>query len=504
MAGCETSLGRRLAIVALGLAFAGASAGAALAQSGDERHQRVKPYRIIGNIYYVGFAGVGVYLITSPAGHVILDSGYPETAATLRENIEQAGFKLRDIKYIINSHTHSDHVGGNALLKEQTGAKILISVADRPVLADGGRSDFRGDGSEQWQPIEADGVVEQGTEVKVGTVVLKAHLTPGHTKGNTTWTTTVQEGGKTYQACFVASTRLNPGVPLVDNPKYPGVIEDYAKSFAVLKALTCDVFISSHPQYADMDRKRDRLQQGASPNAFIDPDGYRTYLKGSEEAYLAQLAKERGGRPQAAAAGAPLPPDVDPETRSRLPRPRPEELDDAGRKLLASIREGGDSAPRTIRLNSPKVGEYMTAGNQYLRYESGLDPKLREIAIMLAARAMDQQYEWTAHELAGREAGLPQAIIDIIKRGEPVTGVTDEKQATLIQLGREALYDHRVTPETYARALKLFGKKGLVDVVSLMGHYTATAILLTVFDQHVAADQQPLLTPLRLPAPPPR
>ena len=127
--------------------------------------------------------------------------------------------------------------------------------------------------------------------------------------------------------------------------------------------------------------------------------------------------------------------------------------------------------------------------------------KLREIAILLAARAMDQQYEWTAHENAGREVGLPQSVIDIIKTGAPVAGIADEKQATLIQLGREVLYDHRVEPDTYARALKLFGKKGLVDVVSLIGHYSATAILLTVFDQHLPPDQKPLLTPPRQSSP---
>lgn len=190
-----------------------------------------------------------------------------------------------------------------------------------------------------------------------------------------------------------------------------------------------------------------------------------------------------------------LPPDIDPDTRSRLPRPRPDELDDLGKSLLAAIREGGDSAPRTIRVYSPKVGEYMTAGNQYLRYESGLDPQIRELAILLAARAMDQQYEWTAHELAAREAGLPQTVIDLVNRSAPVTGVADERHAALIQLGREALERHRVEPDTFARALKLFGKKGLVDIVALIGHYTSTAILLNVFDQHVRPGQAPLLVP---------
>jgi 4-carboxymuconolactone decarboxylase len=195
------------------------------------------------------------------------------------------------------------------------------------------------------------------------------------------------------------------------------------------------------------------------------------------------------------AVGDSLPKDVDPDTRSRLPRPRPDELDDLGKQLFADIREGGDSAPRTIRVYSSKVAQYMTTGNQYLRYESGIAPQLRELAILLAARAMDQQYEWTAHEEAARAAGLPQSVIDIVNHGRPATGIADQKQAVLIQLGREALYDHRVTSDTFARALPLFGKKALVDIVSLMGHYTATAVLLNVFDQHLRPGQTPLLAP---------
>lgn len=196
-----------------------------------------------------------------------------------------------------------------------------------------------------------------------------------------------------------------------------------------------------------------------------------------------------------AAASALLPPDVNPETRSRLPRPKPEELDDLGRQMLAAIRAGGDSAPRTIRVWSPKVAQYMTQGNQYLRYESGLDPRIREITILLAARAMDQPYEWNAHEKAAREAGLPQAVIDIINHERPVTGVADDKHAVLIELGRQVLTRHRVTPDTYAKALAAFGRKTLVDIVALMGHYTATAILLNAFDQQLDAGDPPLLAP---------
>lgn len=196
-----------------------------------------------------------------------------------------------------------------------------------------------------------------------------------------------------------------------------------------------------------------------------------------------------------------LPPDVDRESRNRLPIAKMDELDEEGRKLLASFQQRGlsitESAPRSIRIHSPRVSEYMTLGNQYLRYESGLDPRLREVTILLAARAMDQEYEWAAHEAAARKEGLSPEVIEIIRRDGPITAAATDKEAAIIRLGREALYDHRVTPETYARALELFGKKTLVDIVALMGHYTSTAILLNVFNQQLREGQQSTLPPRR-------
>jgi 4-carboxymuconolactone decarboxylase len=211
----------------------------------------------------------------------------------------------------------------------------------------------------------------------------------------------------------------------------------------------------------------------------------------------AQARAEPAARP-----ATELPKDIHADSRNRLPMPRLEELDDEGKKLLAAFQARGtsitESAPRSIRIYSPKVAEYMTMGNQYLRYASGLDPKLREVTILLAARGMDQEYEWAAHEAAGLKEGLSQEVIDIIKHGKPITAAVSEKEAAIIRLGREALYDHRVTSETFAHALQLFGKKTLVDIVALMGHYTATAILLNVFDQQLREGQQPSLPPLRI------
>jgi 4-carboxymuconolactone decarboxylase len=193
-----------------------------------------------------------------------------------------------------------------------------------------------------------------------------------------------------------------------------------------------------------------------------------------------------------------LPPDIDPESLNRLPRVRREDLDDFGKKLYDAVAGSGDTrllgldGPTGIRMHSPRVSEYMSMGNQFLRFGAGIEPRLMELAILVVAREMDSQFEWTAHEPPALRAGLEPRIIDIVKHRRPLTGV-GEKEAAIIQLGREALGRRKVEPETFARALDLFGRQGVVNVVSLMSHYAATAMLLTTFDQQLRPGQQPLL-----------
>jgi metallo-beta-lactamase class B len=256
--------------------------------------ERFPPFKVIGNIHYVGSTNAGAFLVTTPEGHILIDTGYPRTESWVRESIEQLGFKLADIKLILNTHAHSDHVGGHAQFKEWTRAKVLTSKADAPVIADGGRSDFRNDGRELWKPLTVDGIIDHGDEVRLGGVTLVAHMTPGHTKGNTTWTTTVEEGGRRYNVVFVGSMGLNRA-PLVGNTKYPQIAEDYARAFDVLKKLPCDVFLPFHADHYNLVEKKRRLDAGVTPNPFIDPDGFRAYLAKNEALFRAQLEKERGG-----------------------------------------------------------------------------------------------------------------------------------------------------------------------------------------------------------------
>ena len=192
------------------------------------------------------------------------------------------------------------------------------------------------------------------------------------------------------------------------------------------------------------------------------------------------------------ASGETLPKDIHPDSGNRLPAIRREELNEAGKKLYDTRPVADAFGPGAIRLYSPPVADAMTAVNDYLRRKSGLDPRLVELAILVTAREMDSEYVWTAHEPAAQKAGLPQEIIDTVKYRRPLTTLGD-KEAVIVQLGRESISKHKVGSDTFARALKLFGNQGVVNIASLMGDYAATAILLNVSDQHVRPRVKSLL-----------
>lgn len=257
-----------------------------------------EPFRIIDNIYWVGHSEVGSFLITTPEGNILLDTTSTDDWPWVRENIEKLGYQLSDIKIIINSHPHEEHMGGMAMFKELTGAKLIASEATASVMADGGRSDFREDGSEQYKPVKADGTVADGGKVTLGGVTLVAHITPGHTKGAVTWTTIVEEGGQKYNVVFFGGVAVHgiDRAPLLNNPRYPNIAEDFAKAFRVLKSLPCDVFLYVRASTIKLDQKLERLEQGEKPNPFIDPKGCRDYITEYEQRFLDQLEQERGTR----------------------------------------------------------------------------------------------------------------------------------------------------------------------------------------------------------------
>ena len=201
-------------------------------------------HRVISNVYYVGSKDLASYLITTPEGHILINSGFERTVPLIRSSVESLGFKMTDIKILLASHAHSDHVAGHALLQELSGAKVFVMRGDEHVISSGGEGQYLY-ALNRWKPCKVDRVLEDGDEVKLGGVTLVARRTPGHTKGCTTWTWRTENAGKSYDVVVIGSPNVNPGYRVVDNPSYPEIAADFAKTFDVLKTLPCDVFLGA-------------------------------------------------------------------------------------------------------------------------------------------------------------------------------------------------------------------------------------------------------------------
>lgn len=252
------------------------------------------PFRIAGNLYYVGSKGLASYLITTPNGHILINSDLEASIPLLQASVAKLGFKFNDIKILLISHAHWDHNAGSAKVKDLTGATYMVMDADAPVVESGGKSDFHygSDSSSLYPPTKVDRVLHDGDQVKLGDAVLVARLTPGHTKGCTTWTMTVREAAKSYDAVIICSPNVNAGYKLVGNAKYPGIADDFARTFRVLKSLECDLFLGAHGSYFDMEAKYARMLAGDT-NAFVDPKGCSAFVAEKEEAFRAELAKQK-------------------------------------------------------------------------------------------------------------------------------------------------------------------------------------------------------------------
>jgi metallo-beta-lactamase class B len=249
-------------------------------------------HKVIGNVYYVGSKDLASYLITTPEGHILINSSFERTVPLIRKSVESLGFKMRDIKVLLASHAHSDHVAGHAMMKELTGAEVQVMRGDDKVIASGGEGQYLYTNS-RWKPCQVDRVLDDGDEVKLGGVTLVARLTPGHTRGCTTWTWRVRDGGKDFDVVVIGSPNVNPGYRLVDNRAYPEIADDFARTFAVLKALPCDVFLGAHGGYYGMVEKHGRARRGSGENPFVDPEGYRDYVLQKEKAFRNELDRQR-------------------------------------------------------------------------------------------------------------------------------------------------------------------------------------------------------------------
>lgn len=293
---CSAHRARALGVLCVLLGIAASERVAA--QAANPFTEPFPPFHIAGNLYYVGSRGLANYLITTPAGHILINSDFEANVPLIRASVEQLGFKFTDIKVLLISHAHADHDAGSALIKQQTGATYMVMDADVPVVESGGKADFQygNDPGSLYTPVKVDRVLHDGDEVELGGTVLVAHLTPGHTKGCTTWTMKVSEGDRTYDVVIIGSPNVNPGFKLVDNASYPQIADDFARTFRVLKALPVDIFLGAHGNYFDMETKYARMKAGAA-NPFIDSQGYAQYVATKEKDFLAELAKQKSAAP---------------------------------------------------------------------------------------------------------------------------------------------------------------------------------------------------------------
>ena len=264
---------------------------AAVGQGQTDWYEPFPAHKILGNVYYVGSKDLATFLITTPDGNILINSGFERTVPLIQKSVKSLGFKMTDVKILLASHAHSDHVAGHASLQKLTGAKVYVMRGDDQVIATGGEGQYLYSTS-RWEPCKVDRVLKDGDEVKLGGVTLVAHLTPGHTRGCTTWTWRVEDGGNAHDVVVIGSPNVNPGYNLVNNESYPEIAADFAKTFEVLKSLPCDVFLGAHGSYYGMVDRYPLAEKGQA-NAFVNAQGYKEYVAQKERAFRKILADQQ-------------------------------------------------------------------------------------------------------------------------------------------------------------------------------------------------------------------
>ena len=247
----------------------------------EDQTKQFPPHKVVGNIYYVGTRTLSSFLIVTPEGNILIDSTYERNVPTIQKSVTDLGFTFSDIKILLGNHAHGDHQEGDALVKQLTGAQVMAMAEDVPALQaikPGGKA----------HPI--DKILHDQEAVTLGGTTLVAHLTPGHSRGCTTWTLKAEEGGKRYDVVNIGSFGTNPGFKLVNNTDAPGIADEFSQTFKVARALPCDVPLGSHPGMYNMGEKFAKLGKGG-PNPFIDPAGYKLEVDIDEAMFKAILAE---------------------------------------------------------------------------------------------------------------------------------------------------------------------------------------------------------------------
>jgi metallo-beta-lactamase class B len=299
----KTNLSRRSVLTLLTATAATVAIDAALptqlhADPNPDWTTQLPPFRIAGNLHYVGSRDLASYLITTPSGHILINSNLLISPPQIRASVEKLRFRWKEVKILLISHAHYDHCAGSAQILRETGAKYMVMDGDVPVVESGGKTDFLfGKRAEfLYPPAKVNRILHDGETVTLGATTLTAHKTPGHTKGCTTWTTMLKDGVKSFNTVIVGSPNINPGQNLINDPNYPRMAADYAAGFRTLQSLPCDIFLGAHGGYFDLLTKYPKLKT-ASANPFLDPTGYQDYVVERQQAFEKELAKQQGASP---------------------------------------------------------------------------------------------------------------------------------------------------------------------------------------------------------------
>lgn len=290
----NTGHGFRSVVRMLAMIVASVMALPVLAHDPPEWSEPVKPFRIAGNVYYVGTQGLAAYLIKSNEGAILLDATLAENAGQIERNIESLGVPLREVKLLLSDHAHADHVGAMAQLKRDTGARFLASEGDRWALENGRNEGDNNYGVMPFDRIQVDEVISDGQQVSLGDVVLTAHLTPGHTRGCTSWSITVDDRGTPRQVLFLCSITV-AGNTLVGNQAYPGIADDYRATFAKLAAMRADIVLTSHPEMADV-LERAAKRDAGEVDAFVEPGLLSTLVADFKAAFEEALKEQEAAK----------------------------------------------------------------------------------------------------------------------------------------------------------------------------------------------------------------
>jgi metallo-beta-lactamase class B len=274
--------------------IAAASLTGAAAAGQEDGNQPADPFRIADNLYYVGSSDIGSYLVTTPAGHILIDAGYASTVPIIEANIATLGFKVRDVRILLNTQAHFDHAGGFADMKKRTGAALMVSEADADVIERGGTRDFSLGDTSTFPAATVDRRLKDGETVALGGTTLTAHLTPGHTMGCTTWTFDTRDRGRTLHVVDLCGLSILQNTRVSGMPAYPGITRDYERTFETLRKLPVDIFIGAHANYYGGREKAAKAKADPSgPSPFVDPDGFRKMVDGAERRFREQLAREK-------------------------------------------------------------------------------------------------------------------------------------------------------------------------------------------------------------------